>query len=158
MNKPKPWYCYEDTEKRETRLYDHEHWEEQGAPVRVPWTDKRSNYPRLREYEGRPIVWVSPVVPEVGMGATKIVGGYADRYAYTIVEILSPTKIKVQRDKSVCLSETGKGWAHYEDKSAKKFVVTLRRNGTWVQKGHSIGGGCGEYLIGHRVTYLNPSY
>lgn len=36
------------------------------------------------------------VTPEVGMGATEVVG--SDRYPYTIVKVVNPKKIVVQRD------------------------------------------------------------
>jgi hypothetical protein len=38
------------------------------------------------------------VTPEVGMGATEIM--YSDRHAFTVVEVLGPKRIVVQRDRA----------------------------------------------------------
>lgn len=98
--------------------------------------------------------------PEVGMGCTELM--YTDRHACTIVEVVSPKTIKVQRDKAVRTDDIGRTDSgqqyHYEpNPEAAIQTVTLRGNGRWVLKGQGSKNGK-SFAIGYRDEYYDHSF
>lgn len=99
------------------------------------------------------------VTPVVGMGTTKNVG--SDRYAYTIIQVLSPRKIVVQLDRQRCVSGNEctsevQDWECTPDPNGVTAIVTRRSNGRWVMMGqdmHSSG-----FSIGHRSPHYDPHF
>ena len=95
---------------------------------------------------------------EIGVGATKSVG--SDRYPYTVAEIVSPKKIKVQADSYRRTDSNGFSESQtYEfspNPDARIVVLTLRKNGQWVEQGESMNGS--RYYIGTRNAYQDPSF
>ena len=47
-------------------------------------------------FQNRLMEGAQEIVPEIGMGATELM--WSDRYPYTVVEIVSKNRIKVQED------------------------------------------------------------
>lgn len=95
---------------------------------------------------------------KVGDGATKSVG--SDRYPFTVVEVVSPKKIKVQGDSfrrtdSNGLSES-QTYEYTPNPDARIVVLTLRKNGRWIEQGESLNGS--RYYIGARNAYQDPSF
>ncbi len=92
--------------------------------------------------------------PEVGMGATGL--SYTDRHPFTIVEIVNSKKIVVQEDFAIRTDSNGmsesQSYEYTSNPDAPKIVVTLRKNGHWVQQGGKMSNGR-SYLIGHRNKY-----
>jgi hypothetical protein len=101
---------------------------------------------------------VSGQVPEVGMGVTRIF--YSDREPYTIVEIINPKTIVVQEDDAIRTDDNGMSESQkYEftrNTQKPKIVVTLRKNGQWIQKGQ-LKGGC-VFKIGYRDKYYDFTF
>jgi len=99
---------------------------------------------------------VSDVVPEAGMGATNVC--YSDREAYTIVEVLTPRKIIVQRDKATRTDSNGMSemqkYNFESDPNAPKVVVTKRKDGRWLRQktDHDV------FVIGSRQEYYDFSF
>lgn len=98
-------------------------------------------------------------VPKVGDGATEYL--WSDRHAYTIVEVVSPTCIKVQRDIAKCTSYENQDYTYECDPSATVevlvFKVTKRHpDGKWVRKSAGIRGN--GFAIGTRSEYRDPSF
>ena len=88
--------------------------------------------------------------PEVGMGATKIL--YTDRTPYTVIEVTSPTEVKIQAD-AVERNEWPDGNAKSITPAPSGFIETLYlRNGKWVDSA-----GC-TYALGLRSYYYDTSF
>lgn len=98
-------------------------------------------------------------VPEVGMGATMVVG--SDCYPYTIIEVCSPRQIIVQADQYRRKDKRGpfteqQEYNYTPNPQAPKQVFTLRKNASWHRLGESMKG-C-SLFIGHRRAYQDPSF
>lgn len=73
------------------------------------------------------------MIPVIGMGLTEIC--WSDRHPWTVIEVMSKTKIRIQKD-AVKAKEGVKKMYHQEwditaDPNGRTEVVTLRRNGKW---------------------------
>ena len=95
---------------------------------------------------------------KVGDGATQGVG--SDRYPYTVIKIISPCRIVVQRDHAVRTDKNGisesQTYEYFPNSNATEVVITLRRNGRWYQLGQSTKSGA--FYIGQRSMYQDPSF
>lgn len=93
--------------------------------------------------------------PEVGMGATELM--YSDRHAYTIIEICTPKKIRLQRDKATRADSNGMSDAQsytYEcDPNGEIITATLRKDGHW-----RISGNNHVVMLGARREYYDYSF
>lgn len=98
-----------------------------------------------------------PIIPEVGMGVTYYVG--SDRYAFTITEVVSPTRIKVQEDKVT-------KWRPFPESEGLEFerntdapvkLLSRRKDGTYMEVGRPMCRGI-AYVVGHRRAYRDPSF
>lgn len=94
--------------------------------------------------------------PKVGMGATELC--WTDRHAYTIVEIRSPKRIKVQQDRAIRTDNLGMSDAQqyrYErDPEAPIITLSLRKDGKWRQ----VGCDGNTFKIGYRSEYHDYSF
>lgn len=88
------------------------------------------------------------VAPEVGMGATRI--SWTDRHCYTIVEVVSPTEILVQKDK-VIHEKNGYVKVVEQDPNYPVERVLKLSNGSWVTDGQ-------HFFIGERLGYQDPHF
>ena len=99
------------------------------------------------------------MTPVVGMGATEYVG--SDRYPNTIVKVITPKKIIVQRDNFTRTDKNGlsesQEYVYSRNGEAYFVTVSLRKNGRWVVEGQKAKGGIG-FEIGYRRAYLDPSF
>lgn len=98
---------------------------------------------------------IAPAVPEVGMGATIL--SFSDRHAATVVEILTPKKVVIQRDNAKRTDSNGMSESQdYEftpDPNGAKIIITLRKNGRWLeQKGSTV------VNLGRRSAYHDFSF
>lgn len=98
-------------------------------------------------------------VPQVGDGATEYC--WSDRHAYTVVAVVSPTCLKIQRDIAKCTNYALQDYSYERDLSAMVevivFKVTKRHPaGKWVRKTEGVGGN--RFSIGVRREYLDPSF
>ena len=92
------------------------------------------------------------IVPEIGMGATKL--SWSDRDPYTIVEIISKNKIVVQADEAENIGDVC-----YD----QQWKITPNPNGhktTLIQtkKGWKVLGGCTRFIIGRREKYFDYEF
>lgn len=88
------------------------------------------------------------IVPQVGMGATEVVG--SDRYAYTIVEVVSSKKFYMVRDIT-----RGALYVRDLNPDAERVLVTLRKDGSW-HGGNTLKGAFVH--LGIRRTHMDPSF
>lgn len=110
----------------------------------------------------------------VGIAATKFVG--SDRYPMVVTEVISPKKVRVAHMKDSDY-ESNK----HIDKNNNEFipnefmykyvrindgqtniipigsVFSLRKNGRWIEEGHSLWETGGIHL-GHADEYMDPSF
>lgn len=97
--------------------------------------------------------------PEVGMGATVLY--WTDRRAATIVEVISPREIVIQRDRATRSDGGGmsdaQSYTYERQPDAPREVYTLRKNGAWVRKGGSMKTGQ-RLSIGARIEYYDYSF
>jgi len=97
--------------------------------------------------------------PVVGTGVT--LPSYTDRYAGTIVEILSDKKIVIQEDKAIRTDNRGmsedQDYKYERDPSAPKVIFRLRKNGTWVVDGQPMNVGQ-IACLGYRRAYHDFSF
>lgn len=95
---------------------------------------------------------------KVGDGATYYIG--SDRYPFTIIEIVSDKKVILQRDHYRRIDNNGlsenQTYEYFPNSYAERIVVTKRKNGRWYKQGESMG--AGQYSLGVRRAYQNPSY
>jgi hypothetical protein len=100
----------------------------------------------------------TPATPEVGMGATQLCG--SDRHAYTVIEVLSPKKIRVQADKATRTDKNGMSeqqkYTFAPNPEGSVVTLTLRKNGCWIAQGESIKGI--RYALGYRSEYHDYSF
>lgn len=103
-------------------------------------------------------------VPEVGMGATKLM--YTDRHAGTIVAVTIRNGDVIafdwQEDISVRVDGNGMSDSQsYEYKLnpyvAVEHVTFRRRNGRWVKQGESLRNGT-AFAVGYRDTFHDFSF
>lgn len=101
--------------------------------------------------------------PKIGMGCTELM--YTDRYAYTIVGVKKKdgktVEIEVVQDFYRRTDNNGQSesqtYEYIRNHEGAKEIVTLRRNGRWVRKGQNLWNGT-TFAIGHRETYIDPSF
>lgn len=93
----------------------------------------------------------------VGDGCTVLM--WSDRHAATVVEVVSPTKIRIQADISTRTDENGMSESQtYEftpNPHATVVTYTLRKNGRWVVEGQPMRGG--QSIGRGRSTYYDFS-
>lgn len=88
------------------------------------------------------------IVPEIGMGAIELM--WSDRYPYTVVEIISKNRIKVQED-IYTMQPNG----DYEFKSNSDGVIkTLIKT----SHGWKVLKGSTYFRLGIRDVYIDPSF
>lgn len=107
----------------------------------------------------------TPTNPTEGMGATILM--YSDRHAATIVQVTfgglgtGPTEVAIQEDKSIRTDANGmsesQGYRYEPNTDAVRRYFTKRKNGRWVEKGHSQKNGT-TLLIGVRDSYHDYGY
>jgi hypothetical protein len=100
-----------------------------------------------------------PLAPEIGMGATRL--GWSDRNAFTIIDVLSPKEIRVQRDLANRTDNNGMSdcqtWEFQRNPEGSIYHLTLRSNGRWAQKG-SRRKDSDSWVIGRREEYFDFSF
>lgn len=93
--------------------------------------------------------------PEVGMGATEILG--SDKYAYTIVKVCTPRKILVQQDTATRTDDRGDStnqeYSYERNPEAPLVSVTLRKNGQWRKSKEDI-----LFRLGVRREYYDYNF
>ena len=94
----------------------------------------------------------------IGMGCT--IKLYSDRRAATIIRIVSPKEIVIRYNKTKCVDYYA---SEYEilDEFEEVFeeeTYTLRKGGTWVQKGQPKKNGSVTLTVGFRHHYIDPSF
>ncbi len=100
-----------------------------------------------------------PVCPHVGDGAT--FGCGSDRYPYTVIEVRRDGRELVlqaddyKRTDSNGFSESQE-YEYTPNTNGGLVVVTLRKDGRYIQKGDSLKGM--GYSIGHRAAYSDPCF
>ena len=96
---------------------------------------------------------------QIGQGCTYHIG--SDRYPATVVEILSPKRVVVQKDNYTRTDKNGisenQTYSFEPNPDAVRRVVTLRKNGSWRQVGQSMHGS-GFYTFKGRNAYFDPSF
>lgn len=93
----------------------------------------------------------SPQKPEVGMGATECL--WSDRHAYTVIEVKSPCRIIVQRDKATLVGNYYAQDYNIERDPNGVTVELIRTKRGWKQLGAQI-----YYGLGFRSEYEDPSF
>lgn len=97
--------------------------------------------------------------PEVGMGVT--INLFTDRHAATIIEVVSPTRIRVQEDKAVLVSGSRMSESQeYEFTPDPKGLVrtfSKRKNGLWIEADSQRHNGT-SLTIGERDEYYDFSF
>ena len=92
--------------------------------------------------------------PEIGMGVTEIC--YSDRHPYTIVAVLSPSKIQVKRDIATRIDKNGysesQDYTYEVDNDYPAITLRLNKFGRWKELRHAKGS---TYLIGQREEYYD---
>ncbi len=100
-----------------------------------------------------------PATPEIGMGVTQL--GWSDRHAFTVIDILSPKEIVVQRDHAKRVDKNGMSdsqtWEYERNPEGCIYHLTLRKNGNWVQKGSRRKNSDG-WAIGRREEFFDFSF
>lgn len=104
---------------------------------------------------------MSTIKPKVGMGGFHYING--DRYPFTIIEVITDKKIRVQYDDYQVVEENSfykEGplqCEFFEDKKAPTRIVTFRKNFQWMLQGVPMQYGNFESCyIGERQYSRNP--
>lgn len=102
---------------------------------------------------------MSTVIPTVGMGGTQNVG--SDRYPFTIVQVLSPTRCVIQRDAFTRTEANGQSesqsYTFAPDPTAKRIEISLRKNRRWYRTGDPMAPML-SFTLGQRRAYFDPSF
>jgi len=98
-------------------------------------------------------------IPVVGMGGTRTVG--SDRYPFTVVRVISPTRCIIQEDTASRTDRNGlsesQEYTYAPNPAAPEVEISLRKNGRWYRKGDDISWGS-AYALGMRRAYHDPSF
>jgi len=93
--------------------------------------------------------------PVKGKGVTYNCG--SDRYAYTIIEVLTPKVIVIQEDKIVPDPDETVKHRAVPNEFGRVTTITLRKNGCWYERGSKMIRGC-TYTVGKRRYYMDPGF
>lgn len=97
--------------------------------------------------------------PEIGMGVTQLC--FTDRHPYTIIDVISPREILVQSDSAIRVDNNGmsdsQNWEFQPNPRGLKYILTLRKNGSWKCKGASLKSS-ESWMIGKRSKYHDFSF
>jgi hypothetical protein len=100
------------------------------------------------------------IQPQIGMGVTQHIG--SDRYPYTIVKVISPKKLEIHPDDYTPDKEhefdyySNQVYIYTPSNSSHTLIITLRKNGRWIQQGQSINDS--PFSIGERNYYSDPHF
>lgn len=96
--------------------------------------------------------------PEVGMGVTEILAN--DKHAWTVITVLSRTRVQVQQDRARRTDKNGRSesqtWEHTPNPDGETKVISLRQDGSWTEPGKRLAGS--RFRVGERETYKSPSF
>lgn len=100
---------------------------------------------------------IDALVPEVGLPCTVVY--YSDKRAATVSRIITPRKIAVKFNETIC-----KNWyaSDYEilpeiDESMGEDIFTKRRNGLWCMEGQNTKDGV-LLMLHYQRHYIDPSF
>lgn len=102
----------------------------------------------------------SQMTPFVGMGVTYYCG--SDRYAYTVISVLTPTKLVVQQDTATLVAQdqpSGENqvYTYARNPNGEVVDISLRKDGYWRQvRTNRIRGS--YYKLGERRYYSDPCF
>jgi hypothetical protein len=97
---------------------------------------------------------------KVGDGATYHCG--SDRYPFTVIRVISGTRLVLQEDRATRVDKTGpytesQEYTYDRDENGKLVTVSRRKNGGWYEVGQPVSVGL-RYSIGHREAYQDPHF
>lgn len=94
--------------------------------------------------------------PEIGMGVTEY--QFTDSRALTIVEIISPKKLIIQRDIAKRTDQNGMSedqrWEFSPDINGEKIIITKRKDDKW----YRLGDNTNHFVLGERREYFDFSF
>ncbi len=95
---------------------------------------------------------------KIGDGVTYHVG--SDRYPYTVIDVISPTKLLIQHD-STKMNKDGDWygkqiWDITQNPNGGIITISKRKNGYWYQVGQSMSNVF--YTVGQRDMYQDPTF
>lgn len=93
---------------------------------------------------------------EVGMAATLEL--WSDRYAMTITRIISPKEIAVRRNETKTIDFFNSQYEILDELMEGEEIFTLRKGGTWVEKGQPKKSGSVTLTVGYRHHYVDPNF
>jgi len=92
--------------------------------------------------------------PTVGIGVTEIM--FSDRHPYTLIEVISPKRIKVQADTATRADDNGysesQEYNYAPNPNGEIITLFLNKWGRWKQAGQAQGS---TFLIGVREEYYD---
>jgi len=102
----------------------------------------------------------TPVIPELGMGATW--GAGSDCYPATVVFVSTNKKlIRVRDDNYKRTDKNGqsenKTYEYSPNPNGRVRTYTLRKNGRWIEQGSGMKSGA-SIGLGHRRAYWDPHF
>jgi len=90
--------------------------------------------------------------PTVGMGATKIM--FSDRHPYTVIEVMSEKRIKVQEDSATRTDKNGfsesQEYTYEPNPNGTVYTLSLRKDGRW-----RVVGDTQVFSVGTRREYYD---
>jgi hypothetical protein len=97
--------------------------------------------------------------PEIGMGVTECC--WSDRHAYSVIDVISPREIVVQRDHAQRIDNYGMSdcqtWEYSNNPEGNICTLTLRKNGRWIRKGFGQKNSSG-WIVGKRDEHYDYSF
>ena len=95
---------------------------------------------------------------QVGIGCT--INLFSDRRAATITRIISGKEIAIKENKTKCIDYYGSNYKILDelDNIQDEEIFTLRKGGTWVEKGQPKKQGSVTLTVGYRHHYIDPSF
>lgn len=97
--------------------------------------------------------------PQIGMGVTECC--WSDRHAYSVIDVISPREIVVQKDCATRIDNNGMSdsqtYEYSRNPEGNIAVLTLRKNNRWIRKG------CGQknssgWIVGKRDAHFDFSF
>ncbi len=107
------------------------------------------------EHDKRVREAIRNLIPEIGVKCTVVY--YSDKRASTVSRIISPCKIAVRHNETVCNDWYASDYDILPELEGGEMIFTKRRNGLWCMEGHSTRDGVLLMLHYHR-HYIDPSF
>lgn len=121
---------------------------------------EKLKYPYRRYWKDEVLKIFRDTTAEVKVGTPATENLYSDRRAKTVVEVISPRKIVVAENKTICKDYFAGNYDILDEinECIGTSIFTLRKGGGWYEEGQPKKAGSVTLTLGYRYHYIDPSF